>query len=167
MLKLNMKESKNIRTKSDETITPMATTLPTDGNTSSVMQENIYQGSITISHDKQIQNQVNVDLSLLSYYIDMAVLPISSTLIVLKCTGNEDIIPELVKQEDSERGAFGAVPHVGVTLMSMAKEELALIVAGPMQNKGGCGFLLHQTSQRYCFLQQSYSWKEIKLISIS
>ena len=67
----------------DEDITPMATTLPTDGNTSSVMQENTYQGPITKSHVKQIQNMVNANLSLLSYYIDMAVLPISSTLIIL------------------------------------------------------------------------------------
>ena len=52
----------------------------------------------------------------------------------------------LVKQEDSERGAFEAVPHVGLTLMCMAKEEFATIVAGPTQNKGGCGFLLGQTS---------------------
>ena len=57
----------------------MATTLPKDSNTSSVMQENTYQGPITNSHDKQIQNQVNANLTLLSYYIDMAVLPISST----------------------------------------------------------------------------------------
>ena len=81
----------------------------------------------------------------------MAVLSISSTLIVLKCTGNKDIIPKLVKQEDSERGAFRAAPHVGCTLMCMAKEELAPIVAGPTQNKGGCGFLLRQTRQRYFF----------------
>ena len=110
---------------------------------------------------------MNANLSLLSYYIDMAVLAISSTLIVLRCTGNEDIIQELVKQKDSERGEFGDVPHVGLTLMCMAKEELALIIAGPTQNKGGCGFLLRQTSQRYTFLHQSYSWKEIKLIPIS
>ena len=135
----------------DEDITHMATTLPTDSNTSSVMQENTYQGPITRSHVKQIQNQVNANLSLLSYYIDMAVLPISSTLIVRKCTGNEDIIPELVQQKDSERGAFGATPHVGLTLMCRAKEELAPIVAGPTHNKGGCGFLLHQTSQKYSF----------------
>ena len=94
---------------------------------------------------------MNANLSLLSYYIDMAVLAISSTLIVLKCIGNEDIIPELVKQEDSERGAFGAAPHVGLTLMCRAKEELAPIVVGPTQNKRGCGFLLRQTSERYSF----------------
>ena len=81
----------------------------------------------------------------------MAVLSISSTLIVLRCTENEDIILELVKQEDSERGAFEAVPHVGLTLMCMAKGELAPIIAGPMQNKGGCGFLLRKTSQKYSF----------------
>ena len=61
----------------------------------------------------------------------MAVLPTSSTLIILRCTGNEDIILELVKQKDSERGEFGDVPHVGLTLMCMAKEELAPIVARP------------------------------------
>ncbi|KAM0950048.1 hypothetical protein DsansV1_C04g0037211 [Dioscorea sansibarensis] len=60
-------------------ITSMATTLPRDSNTSSVMQENTYQRPITNSHIKQIQNQVNANLSLLSYYIDMTVLPISST----------------------------------------------------------------------------------------
>ena len=109
----------------------MATTLPTDSNTSSVMQKNIYQGSITRTQVIQIQNQVNANLSLLSYYIDMPVLPISSTLIVLRCTGNEDIIPKLVKQENSERGAIGAAPHVGLTLICIAKEELAPIVAGP------------------------------------
>ena len=76
----------------------------------------------------------------------MAVLSISSILIVLRCTGNEDIIPELVKQEDSERRVFGAVRQVGLTLMCMAKEELASIVSGPSQNKGGCGFLLRKTS---------------------
>ena len=136
------------RPHSDEDITPMATTLPTDGNASSVMQENTYQGPITRSHVKQIQNQVNANLSLLSYYINMEVLSISSTLIVLRCTENEDIILELVKQEDSKRGAFGAMPHVDLTLMCMVKEELAPVVAGPTQNKGGCGFLLHHTIQR-------------------
>ena len=35
--------------------------------------------------------------------------------------------------------------------MCMAKEELVPIVARPMQNKGRCGFLLRQTSQRYSF----------------
>ena len=81
----------------------------------------------------------------------MEVLSISSTLMVLRCTGNEDIIPELVKQKDSKRGAFGAAPHVGLTLMCRAKEELAPIVVGPTQNKRGCGFLLRQTIQRYSF----------------
>ena len=81
----------------------------------------------------------------------MAVLSISFTLIVLRCTGNEDIIPELVKQEDSERGAFGVAPHVCLTLICMAKKELAPIVARPMQNKGGCGFLLRKISKRYFF----------------
>ena len=94
---------------------------------------------------------MNANLSLLSYYIDMTVLPISSTLIVLRCTRNEDIIPKLVKQEDSERGAFVTAPHVGLTLMCMAKKELAAIIAGPTLNKGGCGLLLHQTSQRHSF----------------
>ena len=115
----------------DEDVTLMATTLPTDGNTLSVMQENIYQGPITRSHVKQIQNWVNANLSLLSCYIDMAVHPISSTLIILRRTGNEDISLELVKQGDSERGAFGVAPHVGLTLMCMAKEELAPIDVGP------------------------------------
>ena len=119
----------------------MATTLLTDGNTSSIMQENTHQGPITRSHVKQIKNQVNANLCLLSYYIDIAV----------RCTRNEDIILELVKQEDSEKGAFGATPHAGLALMCMAKGELAPIVAGPTQNKGGCGVLLRQTSQRYSF----------------
>ena len=35
--------------------------------------------------------------------------------------------------------------------MCLAKEELAPIIAGPTQNKGGRGFLLRQTSQRYSF----------------
>ena len=77
---------------SDKDTTPMATTLPTDGNTSLVMEENTHQGPITKSHVQQFQNQMNANLSLLSYYIDMAVVPISSTLIVFRCTWNEDII---------------------------------------------------------------------------
>ena len=31
------------------------------------------------------------------------------------------------------------------------QKELAPIVAGPTQNKRGCGFLLRQTNQRYSF----------------
>ena len=110
----------------DDDITPMATTLPTDGNTSSLMQENTYQGLIAGSHVKQIQNHVNANLSLLPYYIDMTILPISSTLIVLRSTWKEDIIPELVKQEDSERGVFGALPHVGLTSCVWPKRNLHL-----------------------------------------
>ena len=35
--------------------------------------------------------------------------------------------------------------------MCMAKEELAPIIAGPTQNKGGCAFLQRQISQSYSF----------------
>ena len=109
----------------------MATTPPVDGNTSFGIEEETYQGLITRSHVKKIQDQVNANLSLFLYYIDMTVLPISSTLIVLRYTGSEDIIPDLTKQKDSKKGAFGAAPHVGLTLMCAAKEETALIFVCP------------------------------------
>ena len=63
----------------DEDITPMVTTPSislTDGNISFDMQEKTYQGQITRSYAKQIQNQVNANLSIFSHYIDMAILPI-------------------------------------------------------------------------------------------
>ena len=48
----------------------------TDGNISFDMQEKTYQRPITRSYAKQIQNQVNANLSIFSHYIDMAILPI-------------------------------------------------------------------------------------------
>ena len=75
----------------------MATTPLVDGQD---------QGPITRSRAKQIQNQVNANLSLLSHYINTVVFPICSTLIVLRCIGSEDIIQDLEKEDDSKRGAF-------------------------------------------------------------
>ena len=63
----------------DEDITPMVTTPSislTDGNISFDMQKKTYHGPITRSYGKQIQNQVNANLSIFSHYIDMAILPI-------------------------------------------------------------------------------------------
>ena len=99
-------------TQLDEDITPMVTTPSislTDGNISFDMQEKTYQGPITRSYAKQIQNQVNANLSIFSHYIDMAILPISSILIVLRCTGSENIIQDLTKQKNSKRGALDVV----------------------------------------------------------
>lgn len=61
----------------------------------------------------------------------MLVLTISSTLIVLRCTGSEDIILDLAKQEDRKRGAFGDMPQVALTLMCASREETAPICVGP------------------------------------
>lgn len=50
---------------SDEDITPIATSPPpVDGNTSSGMEEKEYKGPSARSRAKQIQNQVNANLSL-------------------------------------------------------------------------------------------------------
>ena len=87
----------------------------------------------------------------------MAILPISSTLIVLRCTGNEDIISELVKQEDSEREAFGAAPHVSLTLMYTAKQELRLSLLGPCITKEDDVSFYIKLAKDIPFLHHSYS----------
>ena len=86
----------------DEDITTAMATTPQ----STPLVDGQDQGPITRSRAKQIQNQVNANLSLLSHYINTVVFPICSTLIVLRCIGSEDIIQDLEKEDDSKRGAF-------------------------------------------------------------
>lgn len=88
--------------------TPSVVTREDSIDASSIVAESpkVFQGPITRNRAKQIQNQVNANLSIISNINDAAIFPISSSFTVLRCIEEELMTKDI---EEGQRSCWSLI----------------------------------------------------------